>query len=144
MTVLMIEHDMGIVMDISDRLRDRITAARSPRGTPAEVAARSRRGRSLSRRPGGRRQDRGRIRRNCPTMTLPQVAEASRAETLGERLALREKERGLWRRNSWRQYYETRRSVAIGLLRSASAPAIASPSPARIRPNGSTPISPPR
>ncbi len=48
------------------------------------------------------------------TMTMPQILKA-RAETHGDTLALREKDRGLWRRTAWRSYYEKTRLFAIGL-----------------------------
>jgi long-chain acyl-CoA synthetase len=47
-------------------------------------------------------------------MTLPQLL-ARRARERGETLALREKDRGLWRRKTWRDYRETTRLVASGL-----------------------------
>lgn len=47
-------------------------------------------------------------------MTMPQALKR-RAETLGDALALREKELGLWRRTSWKQYFENARRFAIGL-----------------------------
>ncbi|HEY6001414.1 MAG TPA: AMP-binding protein, partial [Anaeromyxobacter sp.] len=46
--------------------------------------------------------------------TLPQLLR-HRAMTLGQALALREKDRGLWRRYSWAHYYTTARRVALGL-----------------------------
>ena len=47
-------------------------------------------------------------------MTLPQLL-ARHAGKHGDMLALREKDRGLWRRKTWRDYHETTRLVAIGL-----------------------------
>ena len=47
-------------------------------------------------------------------MTMPQVLK-HRAETQGELLALRVKERGLWRRTTWKGYFDTARRFAIGL-----------------------------
>src|ERR1700760_1345632 len=47
-------------------------------------------------------------------MTMPQALKY-RAETHGERLALREKDFGVWRRTSWREYFENARRFAIGL-----------------------------
>lgn len=47
-------------------------------------------------------------------MTMPQVLRR-RAEMQGSDLAMREKERGLWRRYTWRDYYENARFVALGL-----------------------------
>jgi len=46
--------------------------------------------------------------------TMPQALKY-RAETLGDRLALREKDLGVWRRTSWREYFENARRFAIGL-----------------------------
>lgn len=47
-------------------------------------------------------------------MTLPQLLR-HRARTLGDSLALREKDRGIWRRYSWNHYYHTARRIALGL-----------------------------
>jgi long-chain acyl-CoA synthetase len=46
-------------------------------------------------------------------MTMPQVLKRH-AATRGSSLALREKQKGLWRRTSWRDYFETARLAAIG------------------------------
>src|SRR5436309_2823348 len=48
-------------------------------------------------------------------ITIPQLLQ-KRAELHGDRLALREKDFGIWNCYSWRHYYETARSVALGLL----------------------------
>jgi long-chain acyl-CoA synthetase len=48
-------------------------------------------------------------------ITIPQLLRR-RAELHGDRLALREKEYGIWNRYSWRHYYETACLVALGLL----------------------------
>jgi len=47
-------------------------------------------------------------------MTMPQALKY-RAETQSDRLALREKDFGVWRRTSWREYFEKARRFAIGL-----------------------------
>jgi long-chain acyl-CoA synthetase len=47
--------------------------------------------------------------------TVPRLLRF-RAQTLGDRLALREKDRGIWRRYSWEHYYQTVRRVALGLM----------------------------
>jgi long-chain acyl-CoA synthetase len=47
-------------------------------------------------------------------MTLPQILKL-RAEAHGDALALREKDRGLWRRTTWKSYFEKARAFAIGL-----------------------------
>ena len=49
------------------------------------------------------------------SITFPQLLR-HRAETLGDTLALREKEHGIWKRYSWRHYYETARATALGLM----------------------------
>ena len=48
-------------------------------------------------------------------ITIPQLLQ-KRAELHGDKLALREKDFGIWNRYSWSHYYETARSVALGLL----------------------------
>src|SRR5882724_7498404 len=48
-------------------------------------------------------------------ITIPQLLR-QRAQLHGGRLALREKEYGIWNRYSWSHYYETARLVALGLL----------------------------
>jgi long-chain acyl-CoA synthetase len=62
-------------------------------------------------------------------VTLPQLLRF-RAQTLGDELALREKDRGIWRRYSWNYYYQTVRRVALGLralgIRAGDRVAIAS------------------
>jgi len=62
-------------------------------------------------------------------VTLPQLLRF-RAQTLGDELALREKDRGIWRRYSWNYYYQSVRRVAMGLralgLRAGDRIAIAS------------------
>src|SRR5262245_53243567 len=47
--------------------------------------------------------------------TLPQLLR-QRAQQHGDALAIREKDLGIWQRQSWRQYNETARLVAFGLL----------------------------
>lgn len=47
-------------------------------------------------------------------MTMPQILKARAAEH-GDRIALRKKDRGLWRRTSWQGYYATARQFAVGL-----------------------------
>lgn len=48
-------------------------------------------------------------------ITIPQLLRR-RAELHGDRLALREKDYGIWNRYSWNHYYQTARAVALGLL----------------------------
>ena len=49
------------------------------------------------------------------TITIPQLLR-QRALMHGDKLALREKEYGIWNPYSWSHYYETARAVALGLL----------------------------
>jgi long-chain acyl-CoA synthetase len=48
------------------------------------------------------------------SMTMPQILK-ERAEREGAAVALREKDRGLWRRTTWNAYYKTVRTFAVGL-----------------------------
>jgi long-chain acyl-CoA synthetase len=48
-------------------------------------------------------------------ITIPQLLR-QRAALHGDRLALREKEYGIWNPYSWNHYYETARAVALGLM----------------------------
>ncbi len=48
-------------------------------------------------------------------ITIPQLLRR-RAGLHGDRLALREKEHGIWKRYSWSHYYATARLVALGLM----------------------------
>jgi long-chain acyl-CoA synthetase len=48
-------------------------------------------------------------------ITLPQLLR-HRAQQHGDALAIREKDLGIWQRQTWRQYNETARLVAFGLL----------------------------
>ena len=47
------------------------------------------------------------------TLTMPQILKARAAEH-GDRLALRDKQLGLWKRSSWADYYTNARLTAIG------------------------------
>ena len=49
------------------------------------------------------------------SITIPQLLR-QRAQLHGDRLALREKEYGIWNRHSWSHYYETAWLVALGLI----------------------------
>lgn len=49
------------------------------------------------------------------SITIPQLLR-QRAALHGDRLALREKEYGIWNPYSWRHYYQTARAVALGLM----------------------------
>ena len=49
-----------------------------------------------------------------PCATMPQALKRQ-AERLGDAVALREKDFGVWRRATWREYFENTRRFAIGL-----------------------------
>ncbi|MBY0610919.1 MAG: AMP-binding protein [Beijerinckiaceae bacterium] len=53
-------------------------------------------------------------RAGIASMTMPQILKARAAEH-GDRIALRKKDRGLWRRTNWQGYYGTARQFAVGL-----------------------------
>ena len=46
--------------------------------------------------------------------TLPRLLRRN-AETMAERPAIREKDRGIWQTYSWRRYHEEVRDFALGL-----------------------------
>ena len=52
----------------------------------------------------------------CPTFTLPGLLLAN-AERFGRRVAIREKESGIWHRYTWADYLERAGAVALGLAR---------------------------
>jgi long-chain acyl-CoA synthetase len=62
----------------------------------------------------------------------------------GDKLALREKEYGIWNPYSWAHYYETARAVALGLMSLGIKPGDRVAIAARIRRNGFMPTSAPR
>src|SRR3984885_7173804 len=49
-----------------------------------------------------------------PCATMPQALKRQ-AERLGDAVALREKDFGVWRRTTWKEYFENTRRFAIGL-----------------------------
>jgi long-chain acyl-CoA synthetase len=51
---------------------------------------------------------------NFAEMTIPQVL-AAQSKAFGDAVALREKDRGLWRPVSWKQYFANVRQLAVGL-----------------------------
>ena len=106
-TVLMIEHDMGVVMDLSApgdgaglrredrRRRARRGAATAPRSRPPTWA--------------GRRLD-------VRAMTFPRLLVGATRATLGGRARCGRRTCGIWRETSWARYCDRVRDVSLGLI----------------------------
>ena len=113
MTVIMIEHDMGVVMDISSRVMVLDFGRKIAEGRPEEVLADSHvraaylgeeddacRPADAWRRRWHERRDRGAV---AKADTFPKLLRLNASEHGGE-IALREKDLGMWRAWTWRDY----------------------------------------
>ena len=139
MTMLMVEHDMGIVMDISDHVCVMNEGRKIAEGTPAQVAAERGGRRRLSRRQSGPPHER---RAQAPfAHDHAAGAEISRRNAGRTPGAAREGFRRVAAHELARVLRESAAFRASGSMRSASAPAIGWRSRATTRRNGSTPIS---
>lgn len=65
--------------------------------------------------PTGAARDRALPTLDDTATTIPRLLR-HRAQTMGDRLALREKDRGIWKRYTWAHYYAKAREVAFGLM----------------------------
>ena len=111
-TIVLIEHDMGVVMDISDHVvvldRGRKIAEGAPgdvQNNPAVIAAylgTSKSGAAVK------------LAEQPATDTLPKLLRRN-MQTFGGQVGMREKDRGIWQSYSWRQCYEHVREFALGL-----------------------------
>ena len=122
--IIMVEHDMGLVMDLADRVMVVDFGVPITTGTPDEVqrhpdVVRAYLGRGGRRRDQPRHPDPGARRRRCR-----------------DAVALRDKDMGIWREWTWATYWEHIQLAGHAFLASASRPATGSPSTPRTGPSG--------
>ena len=111
-TIILIEHDMGVVMDISDRVAVLDMGQKIAEGTPDEVRAEPAGHQGLpGRRQGARATGGADV---AELTTLPRLLQRN-ARELGDRPAIREKDRGIWQTWTWREYHDQVRDFALGL-----------------------------
>ena len=114
MTVVLIEHDMGVVMDISDRVVVLDRGRRIADGTPDEVqrdpeVIHAYLGVSQERRTDMSLLDLAADRRRCPSCC------SATPRTSPRRAGMREKTRGIWQTYDWPAYRDQVRDFALGL-----------------------------
>ncbi len=111
-TVMLIEHDMGVVMDISDHVVVLDRGRKIAEGTPAEVQANPAVITGLSRRQGS---SQGMSLIDHPeTCTLPKLL-IKNAKGHPSEPGMREKDRGIWKTMTWKDCDTFMRDLAAGL-----------------------------
>ena len=110
-TTVLVEHDMGVVMDISTRVTVLDFGRVIAEGTPAEVSGDPDGHHGI---PGRRACDRGFAARVSADTTFPQLLRRLAAEHPDDH-ALREKRYGIWQATTWAQYEQRVRRFAQGL-----------------------------
>ena len=114
MTVLLIEHHMDVITGICDRMLALNYGAMIGSGKPADVVADPRVIDGLYRRRACRRADDTRAWNFEADTTLVRVL-ARNAEVFPDRVAMREKAKGIWQETTWGQLLDSVLSVAAGL-----------------------------
>ncbi len=103
-TVILIEHDMGVVMDISDRVAVLDMGQKIAEGAPDEVRAN----------PHVIKAYLGEVKAWLSRRRSRRLLQRN-ARAFGDRPAIREKDRGIWQTWTWRQYHDEIRDFALGL-----------------------------